>query len=57
MIEDYVAGWSSLIVSIYFVGGIIMILLGIIGVYLEVMFDEVKGRPLYIVKGMTNIEE
>lgn len=57
MIEDYAAGWSSLIVSIYFVGGIIMILLGIIGVYLEVMFDEVKGRPLYIVKGMTNIEE
>jgi len=56
-IEDYAAGWSSLIVSIFFVGGIIMILLGIIGVYLEVMFDEVKSRPLYIIKGTTNIED
>lgn len=56
-IEDYAAGWSSLIVSIFFVGGIIMILLGIIGVYLEVMFDEVKSRPLYIIKGTTNLED
>ena len=55
--ENYAAGWSSIIVSIFFVGGIIMILLGIIGVYLEVVFDEVKNRPLYIIKDMTNIEE
>lgn len=56
MIDDYAAGWSSIIVSIFFVGGIIMILLGVIGVYLEVIFDEVKNRPLYIIKDMTNIE-
>lgn len=56
-IENYAAGWSSIIVSIFFVGGIIMILLGIIGVYLEVIFDEVKNRPLYIIKDMANIEE
>lgn len=44
-----VTGWSSLIVSIYFVGGVIIAFLGVIGIYLGKTFDEVKKRPLYIV--------
>ena len=49
-----VTGWSSLIVSIYFVGGIIIANLGIIGVYLGKAFDETKKRPLYVVAKSTN---
>ena len=48
-----VEGWSSLIVSIYFMGGIIIAILGILGLYLGKTFDEVKRRPLYIVRKKT----
>lgn len=48
-----VEGWSSLIVSIYFIGGIIISMLGIIGIYLGKAFDQIKGRPLYIVRRTT----
>ena len=45
-----VAGWSSLIVSLYFMGGIIIAVLGVIGIYLGKTFDEAKRRPLYVVE-------
>lgn len=48
-----IMGWSSLIVSLYFLGGIIISILGIIGVYLGKAFDEVKRRPLYIISQAT----
>ena len=48
-----IMGWSSLIVSLYFIGGIIIALLGIIGIYLGKTFDESKKRPLYIVSRAT----
>lgn len=48
-----VTGWSSLIISIYFVGGIIIANLGIIGVYLGKTFEETKKRPLYILSKTT----
>ena len=50
-----IQGWSSLIVSIYFIGGIIIAILGIIGIYLGKTFDEVKKRPLYIIKERVNV--
>ncbi|MEW6313112.1 MAG: glycosyltransferase family 2 protein [Pseudomonadota bacterium] len=48
-----VSGWSSLIVSLYFIGGIIIAILGILGIYLGKTFDEAKKRPLYIVAHTT----
>lgn len=48
-----ILGWSSLIVSLYFLGGIIIANLGIIGIYLGKAFDESKKRPLYIVMHTT----
>jgi dolichol-phosphate mannosyltransferase len=48
-----ITGWSSLIVSIYFIGGIIIAILGVIGIYLGKTFDESKKRPLYIVMDTT----
>ena len=43
-------GWTSIIVSIWFFGGLIILLLGIIGIYLSKIFIEVKNRPYTIVK-------
>jgi len=48
-----VLGWTSLIVSLYFIGGIIISILGVIGIYLGKTFDETKRRPLYIVRRAT----
>jgi polyisoprenyl-phosphate glycosyltransferase len=43
------AGYTSLIVVILFMGGLQLTVLGILGEYLGGIFDEVKGRPLYVV--------
>ncbi|MFA5774933.1 MAG: glycosyltransferase [Ilumatobacteraceae bacterium] len=48
-----IMGWSSLIISLYFIGGVIVSILGIIGIYLGKTFDESKKRPLYIVRQST----
>lgn len=48
-----IPGWNSIIVSVYFIGGIIIAMLGIIGIYLGKTFDESKKRPLYIVSRTT----
>lgn len=48
-----IEGWSSLIVSLYFIGGLIISILGIMGIYLGKAFDESKKRPLYIVRRAT----
>ncbi|GGH85216.1 dolichol-phosphate mannosyltransferase [Pullulanibacillus pueri] len=45
-----IAGWTSVMVSIYFIGGLLFANLGIIGLYLGKVFDEAKDRPLYIIK-------
>jgi glycosyltransferase involved in cell wall biosynthesis len=52
-----VPGWTSLIVSLYLLGGIILASLGIIGLYLGKTFDEIKKRPLYIIKDSTIHEQ
>jgi putative glycosyltransferase len=43
-------GWTSIVVSIWFFGGLIILLLGIIGIYLSKVFIEVKNRPYSIIK-------
>jgi putative glycosyltransferase len=47
-----VSGWTSVIVSTWLLGGIILFCLGIISIYLSVIFEEVKTRPYVIVKSI-----
>jgi dolichol-phosphate mannosyltransferase len=52
-----VAGWTSVIVSVYFIGGLILANMGVIGLYLGKVFNEVKERPLYMIKETMNFEQ
>ncbi len=45
-----VPGWSSLILSIWLVGGFVLIAVGVTGVYIGKIYNEVKHRPLYHIK-------
>jgi dolichol-phosphate mannosyltransferase len=47
--ETLVSGWTSLILTVLFMGGIQLISLGILGLYLGRQYREVKKRPLYVV--------
>lgn len=51
-----VPGWSSVIISVWFLSGIQMIVAGIVGIYVGKVFDATKNRPTYIVSRTENIE-
>lgn len=48
------SGYTTIIVFLSLFGGIQMFVIGIIGQYLSYMFDEIKGRPIYIVEKIVN---
>jgi len=50
-----IVGWSSVIVSVLLLGGLQLIVLGMMGLYLAKVFDEVKGRPVYLVRDSRGI--
>lgn len=45
-----VPGWTSLVILNIFFSGVVLICLGLVGEYVARIFDEVKGRPLYLVR-------
>jgi polyisoprenyl-phosphate glycosyltransferase len=49
-----VQGWASLIVSMWFLSGLMIFFMGILGIYIGKTFDQVKGRPLYVVRDILN---
>ena len=50
-----VTGWTSIVVPIYFLGGIQMVFLGILGEYVGKIYIEVKGRPRFIIEKKINL--
>jgi len=49
-----IEGWTSLMVSLFFIAGLLFANLGIIGLYIGKSFDEAKKRPLYVIREKLN---
>jgi len=57
ILGSYLPGFSSLTIAVLLLGGIQLIAIGIIGEYVGRIYDEVKGRPLYLVRSRVNIPD
>ena len=50
-----VSGFTTIVLSIWFLGGLIIFILGVIGLYISKIFAGIKGRPLYIIDKSINL--
>jgi dolichol-phosphate mannosyltransferase len=48
-VEDTPPGYTSIVVLLVLLSGFILISLGVVGLYVGRIFDQVKGRPLFVV--------
>ncbi|WP_130860574.1 glycosyltransferase family 2 protein [Gracilibacillus phocaeensis] len=53
-LAEPVQGWTSVMVSLFFIGGLIFFQFGIIGLYLGKIFNETKNRPIYLIRDVTD---
>jgi polyisoprenyl-phosphate glycosyltransferase len=52
-----VSGFTTVILLLLFIASVLMLSLGIIGIYISRIFEEVKGRPHFIIEDLTNFEK
>jgi polyisoprenyl-phosphate glycosyltransferase len=52
--KGLIAGWASLLSTLLILNGFQLIFIGLIGEYISKIFEEVKGRPIYIIKEFLN---
>ncbi|MGH2875583.1 MAG: glycosyltransferase family 2 protein [Solirubrobacteraceae bacterium] len=57
LLGSYLPGFSAITILVLLLGGIELIAIGIIGEYVGRIYDEVKGRPLYLVKARRNMPD
>lgn len=50
-----VPGYTTTVFSIWFVGGLLLLVMGIVGIYIGKIYDQVKGRQLFIIKDKVNL--
>lgn len=51
-----VDGFTTMVISMWLLGGIIIMLIGMTGIYIGKIFDKTKGRPLYIIRDKLNMD-
>lgn len=56
-VNDVMVGWTSIIAVKFLIGGLIIMVVGLIGIYIGNIFMQVKERPLYITEKVINKEE
>lgn len=53
---NVVSGWASIMTAVTFLGGVQLLSISVLGEYIGRIYDESKGRPLYIIEKEVNIE-
>ena len=56
-INNVSPGWTSLVLVMFFLGGIIISIVGLVGIYVGNIFTQVKGRPIYVVRETLNSDD
>ena len=51
-----VSGFTTLIISVWLIGGLLMSVIGVVGLYISKIFDRVKGRPVFIIGEELNFD-
>ena len=54
--QGFQSGWASTVVLIIFSTGLILMSLGIVGIYIGKIFEQTKNRPLYLIDQTINID-
>ena len=57
LIGDVLSGWTTIVASIYLMGGILLVAIGVVGIYIGNIFEEAKNRPLYVIAEALNERE
>ena len=52
-----VQGFTTTVFSIWFVGGLLLAMMGVLGLYIDKIFEQGNGRPLFVVMDLINIEK
>lgn len=52
-----ISGFATLVISLWLLSGVIIMLIGVVGLYIGKIFDRVKGRPLFIVDETLNVDD
>lgn len=52
-----VPGFTTMVFSIWFVGGLLLFVMGILGLYIGKIFDQVKGRQLFVIRDKVNLND
>jgi dolichol-phosphate mannosyltransferase len=55
--EIWVEGWTALMIAVLFLGGALLISVGILGEYVGRIYNEIKNRPLYVVQEYVGFTE
>ena len=55
LMDSYLPGFSTITIAVLLLGGIQLIAIGIMGEYVGRIYDEIKGRPLYLVRARKNL--
>ena len=50
-----VPGWTSIVIPLYFLGGVQLLFLGVVGEYIGKIYTEVKKRPRFIIQETINL--
>lgn len=54
MLGRALPGWTSLLISVWFIGGAVLTSMGVIGIYIGKIYNEVKRRPRYLIDQLLN---